>query len=361
MNNTKTGIGIIGSQFISTIHAEALKSVHDAEVVAVMSPTENHASAFAKKYGIPRYFTNLEQLLATDEVDMVIIGAPNHVHCEITLAAAKAGKHVVVEKPFCMNLEEADLMIKACKQSDVKLMYAEELCFTPKYVRLKELLNEGALGRPVLLKQSEKHDGPHAEHFWDVERSGGGVTMDMGCHAIEFFRWMNGRTPVKSVYAQMSTSVHTDKTIGDDNAIIILEFENGVTAVAENSWTKPGGMDDRAEVHGSEGVAYADVLQGNSIQTYSTKGVGYAVEKAGSTVGWSFTMYEEIWNYGFPQELAHFVDCVKNDKQPQVTGEDGKAVLEVIFAAYESAGTGKKVYLPFKTDADKPYKLWKKA
>jgi predicted dehydrogenase len=71
-------------------------------------------------------------------------------------------------------------------------------------------------------------------------------------------------------------------------------------------------------------------------------------------------MYEEIWNYGFPQEFEHFVDCVKNDKTPLVTGEDGRAVLEVILAAYESAGTGKKVYLPFHSDVDRPYKLWKK-
>ena len=157
----------------------------------------------------------------------------------------------------------------------------------------------------------------------------------------------------------MSTTVHGERTRGDDNGIIILEFDNGVTAMAEESWTKPGGMDDRAEVHGSEGVAYADVLQGNSIQTYSTRGVGYAVEKAGDTRGWSYTMYEENWNYGFPQEMEHFVDCVLHDKEPMVTGEDGRAVLEIIFAAYESAGTGKKVYLPFKTDAHKPWDLWK--
>jgi predicted dehydrogenase len=119
-------------------------------------------------------------------------------------------------------------------------------------------------------------------------------------------------------------------------------------------------MDDKAEIHGSEGVAYADVLQGNSILTYSEKGIGYAVEKAGNTKGWSFTMYEELWNYGFPQEMAHFVDCVKNDRTPQVTGEDGKAVLEVLFAAYASAGEGKKIMVPFKTDAKKPYLLWKK-
>lgn len=359
ITTTKIGVGLIGSQFISTIHAESLKTVQDARIVAAMSPTEDHIRKFCSQHDIPNCFTDLDDLLALDEIDMVVIGAPNNVHCEITVKAAEAGKHVVVEKPFCMNLAEADKMIEACKTANVKLMYAEELCFTPKYVRLKELLDEGALGKPTLFKQSEKHDGPHADHFWDVERSGGGVTMDMGCHAIEFFRWLNGRKPITSVYAQMNTSVHSSKTKGDDNAIIILEFENGVIGLAEESWTKLGGMDDRAEIHGSEGVAYADVLQGNSIQTYSQKGVGYAVEKAGNTVGWSYTMYEEIWNYGFPQEFAHFVDCVKNDKQPLVTGEDGRAVLEVIFAAYKSAGSGKKITLPFHTDADKPYKLWK--
>jgi len=355
----KIGVGLIGAGFIGSIHVDSFKKINDADILAVMSPPPGQAREFAEKHKIPKYFTELDEMLALEEIDMVIIGAPNHVHCEITLKAAKAGKHVVVEKPFCLNLKEADLMIDACKKAGVKLMYAEELCFTPKYVRLKGLLDEGALGKPVLLKQSEKHDGPHAPHFWDVERSGGGVTMDMGCHAFQFFRWLNGNNPVKSVYAQMSTTVHTDKTRGDDNGIIILEFENGVTAMAEESWTKPGGMDDRAEIHGTEGVAYADVLQGNSIQTYSNKGVGYAVEKAGNTVGWSYTMYEENWNYGFPQEMEHFVDCVRHDKEPLVTGEDGRAVMEIIFAAYESAGTGKKVELPFSTEAAKPWDLWK--
>ena len=357
--NKKVGVGLIGSQFISSIHAEAFKSVSEGELLAVMSPTPGHAKAFADKHHIPNFFTDLDKMLAMEEIDMVVIGAPNNLHCEITIKAAKAGKHIVVEKPLCMNLKEADMMIDACKQANVKLMYAEELCFTPKYVRLKALLDEGALGKPVIFKQSEKHDGPHADHFWDVNRSGGGVTMDMGCHAFQFFRWLNGNNPVKSVYAQMNTSVHMNKTKGDDNAIIIIEFENGVVGLAEESWTKLGGMDDRAEIHGSEGVAYADVLQGNSIQTYSTKGVEYAVEKAGNTVGWSYTMYEEVWNYGFPQEFIHFVDCVQNDKQPLITGDDGKAVLEIIYAAYASAGSGTKISLPFKTEMDKPYKLWK--
>lgn len=354
-------VGLIGSQFISAIHAESLLRCPHAELAAVASPTPGNAERFAQRFGIPAAFTDYREMLARRDLQMVVVGAPNHLHCQIVLDAAAAGAHVVIEKPLCLNLDEADQMIRACRQARVKLMYAEELCFAPKYVRLKQLLDSGALGAPTLIKQSEKHDGPHAPHFWDVERSGGGVTMDMGCHAIEFFRWMLGRPAVKSVYAQMSTQVHAAKTRGDDNAILILEFDGGVVCVAEESWTKLGGMDDRAEVYGSGGVAYADLLKGNAIETYSARGYDYAVEKAGTTTGWSFTIYEEAWNYGFHDEMAHFVDCVQNDKRPLVTGEDGRVVLEVIFAAYESARTGKKVELPFFTTAQKPIDLWKPA
>ncbi|MPY91189.1 MAG: gfo/Idh/MocA family oxidoreductase [Luteitalea sp.] len=351
-------VGVIGSQFISAIHAEALQRCAQAELFAVASPTPGHAAAFAERFAIPNHVTDYRALLDMDEVDMVVIGTPNDLHCAITVDAAAAGKHVVCEKPLCLNLDEANRMIEACQQANVKLMYAEELCFAPKYVRLKQLLDSGALGQPTLIKQSEQHDGPHAAHFWDVSRSGGGVTMDMGCHAIEFFRWMLGRPKIASVYAQMSRRVHHEKTRGDDNAILLIEFENGVVGLAEESWTKLGGMDDRAEVHGSHGVASADLLHGNAIQTYSAIGYDYAVEKGGSTVGWSFTIYEEAWNYGFPQEMAHFVDCVLHDQPPLVTGDDGRVVLEAIFAAYQSAASGHKVALPFASRAQRPIDLW---
>lgn len=354
----KVRVGLVGSQFISSIHAAALQAVPAAEIVAVASPTAGNARAFAARFGIPRHFADYHEMLRMDALDMVVLGLPNDLHCEATLAAAAAGKHVVCEKPLCLNLREADQMIAACRDARVKLMYAEELCFAPKYARLKRLLDTGALGKPTLVKQSEKHSGPHAAHFWDVERSGGGVALDMGCHAVEFFRWMLGKPRILSAYAQMGTQVHGDKTRGDDNALLIFEFAGGCWGLAEESWTKLGGMDDRAEVHGSGGVAYADLLRGNAIETYSATGYDYAVEKAGTTVGWSFTMYEELWNYGFPQEFAHFVECVRDDKQPLETGEDGRAVLEAIFAAYQSAGSGRKVPLPLATDARKPWDLW---
>src|SRR5882762_6911529 len=227
----KIKVGIIGSQFVSHIHTISLKRCSQAEVFAVASPTPGNAQTFAAKHGLPHHFTDYKKLLAMSEVDMIVVGAPNDCHCQITLDAAAAGKHVVMEKPLCLNLADADRMIDACRKAKVKLMYAEELCFTPKYVRLKQLLDSGALGEPTLIKQSEKHDGPHAPHFWDVNRSGGGVTMDMGCHAIEFFRWMLGRPAIKSVYAQMGTYVHKDKTEGDDNALILVEFVNDVVAL----------------------------------------------------------------------------------------------------------------------------------
>ena len=334
--------------------------VPQAKVVAVASPTEAHVKPFAQKHHIPRCFTDYRELLGLKEVQVVSLCLPNDLHCQATEDAAKAGKHVICEKPLCMNLQEADRMIAACKRAGVKLMYAEELCFTPKYVRAKQLVDEGALGKIYLVKQSEKHSGPHSPWFWNVDRSGGGVLVDMGCHGIEFARWILGRPKATNVYAHCATFVHKNKTRGEDNAILIIEFENDAVALIEESWTRPGGMDDRAEIYGSKGVTYADLLHGSALETYSEVGYGYAVEKAGATTGWTFTMYEEMWNYGFPQEMQHFIDCVRLDQKPAVTGEDGKAVLEIMMAAYASAGAGKKIALPFATDAKKPIDLWVK-
>lgn len=359
------GVGLVGSGFVSSLHHEALRNVPGAEVRAVASATPEHALRFAEERRIPFWCSDFREMFARPDIDLVVLGLPNDLHCEAVLAAAAARKHVVVEKPMALSLAECDRMIAACRAAGVKLMYAEELCFTPKYVRLKKLLDEGALGRPFLVKQSEKHDGPHSGWFWDVRRSGGGVAMDMGCHAVEFFRWLlsgpecRERPRALRVFAQMGTYVHGERTRGEDDAVILVEFEGGCRGLAEESWAKPGGMDDRAEVYGSEGVAYADLLRGSSIHTYSCRGYGYAVEKAGSTRGWSFTMYEEAWNYGFPQEMAHFVDCVRNDRPPLVSGEDGRAVLEILCAAYASAGQGRVVELPFAAEACRPIDLWR--
>jgi len=289
---------------------------------------------------------------------VVDICLPNYLHAEATLKAAAAGKHIIIEKPLSVTLEEADKMIAACKKAGVKLMYAEELCFAPKYERARHMVKEGAIGDIYMLKQSEKHSGPHSDWFYDVNLAGGGVLMDMGCHGIAWFRWMLNNSKALSVYATMNTVLHNGRTKGEDNSVVIIEFENGIIGVVENSWAKHGGMDDRSEIHGTGGVIYADLFMGNSSISYSKHGYGYAMEKADTTVGWSFTVFEEAFNQGYPHELQHFIDCVQNDKQPVVTGEDGRAVLEIIYAAYASAGSGKKIQLPYTSSVAKPVDLW---
>ena len=157
---SKVGVGLIGSQFISSIHYESLQRVADATVLAVASRTIEHVRTFAEQRGIAQWFVDYKKMLEMPEIDLVVIGTPNDLHCEMVLACAAAGKHVVLEKPMAPSLAECDQMIEACRSANLKLMYAEELCFTPKYVRLKQLVDSGAIGKPYLLKQCEKHDGP---------------------------------------------------------------------------------------------------------------------------------------------------------------------------------------------------------
>ena len=356
----KVKVGIIGSGFEADIHAAAFGIMpEEAEVVAVASPTPGHAAELAKKYSIPRVFTDYRQMLKESDIEMVTITAPNSLHARMTIDIANAGKHVVCEKPLCMTLEEADAMIDTCRRQGVLLMYAEELFFTPKYVQAKRMADEGAFGKVYLVKQSEKHFGPHAEWFWDVNRSGGGVLMDMGCHGIAFCHWFLGRPAIKSVFCQMGTYVHGDRTRGEDNSICILEFANNAVGLVENSWARRGGMDDSIEVYGEGGVTYADLHMGNALPTFSEYGFGYAVEKAPTTRGWTYPVFEELWNYGFPQEMHHFARCVRGKDTPIVTGEDGRLVQEVLYAGYESARTGRKVELPFgPAGVKRPIDLW---
>jgi predicted dehydrogenase len=356
-----TRVAILGAGFISEIHVESYQRfVPEAEVVAVYSRSPARAEAFATKHHIPRWFTSIETLIADSDCEIVDVCLPNVLHHKATLAAARAGKHVIIEKPFCMTLEEADEMIAVCRQEGRQLMYAEELCFAPKYERVRQLVRENAVGDVYMLKQLEKHSGPHSDWFYDVDQSGGGVLMDMGCHAFAWFRWMLGGAPeVKSVYATMSTVLHKGRTRGEDNAVSIVEFANGVVGLAEDSWARHGGMDDRVEVYGTGGYIEADLFRGNSALTYSEKGYGYALEKASTTQGWTFTIFEEAFNQGYPQELRHFVRCVREGTRPVVTGEDGRAVLEMLYAAYDSARTGQKVELPFRPRVKKPVDLWR--
>ena len=352
-------VGIIGSQFQADCHAASIAMVRsEMQVVAVASPTGNHAASFAHRHRIPEYHVDYRDLLADAAIEAVTITAPNSLHCEMTLAAAAAGKHVICEKPLCVTLNEADTMIDACKRHGVLLMYAEELLFTPKYLKAKQMADSGAFGKVHLIKQSEKHFGPHSEWFWDVDRSGGGALLDLGCHGIAFAHWFLNKPKLRSVVSHLGTYVHGSKTQADDEAVTVLEFDGGCFALIENSWARRGGMDDRIEIYGEGGLTIANLLMGNALTTYSEYGVGYAVEKAPTTTGWTYPVFEEAWNYGFPQEMQHFARCIRGLEVCQTTGEDGRLVLEAVFASYASAGMGRRVQFPFTPTQPLPIAEW---
>ena len=357
-----TKIALLGTGFIAGIHLESYRRfVPDAEVVAVYSRSGERAEAFARTHGIDRWYDDLDRAATDSACEVVDVCVPNDRHARATIAAATAGKHVIIEKPLSLTLAEADEMIAVCEAHHRKLMYAEELCFAPKYERVRRLVVEGAIGRVFHMRQCEKHSGPHSDWFYDLNRSGGGALMDMGCHGLAWFRWMlGGRPRAVSVTAHMQAGlIHQERTRCEEHSVCLVEFEGGAVGVAENSWATLGGMQDRVEVTGTGGVISADLFQGNSALTYSENGYGYAMEKAGSTRGWTFTMFEEAFNQGYPHELKHFIACVRDDTPPVVTGEDGRAVLELMYAAYHSARTGQRVALPFQAPRTaRPIDLW---
>src|SRR5579859_7190421 len=155
-------VGLIGAGFVTELHLAAFERVRNATVVAITSQHVERARELAARHAIPHVEPSWETLVQRNDLDVVTIAVPNDLHAPICVAAAERGKHVIVEKPLCRTLEEADRMIAACRDHGVKLMYAETLVFTPKYERARQLVEEGALGEVYLVKQLEKHSGPHA-------------------------------------------------------------------------------------------------------------------------------------------------------------------------------------------------------
>jgi len=296
-------------------------------------------------------------MLDKTDIDAVIVGVPNYLHASIAGDIIETGRHVIIEKPLCLSLAEADQIIEQARKKGVLVCYAEELCFAPKYVRAKEIADEGAVGDVYRVSQVEKHEGPYSPWFWQAEKAGGGILMDMGCHSIEFARWFLGKPRVRAVSAWMDTVLHKDKTEMEDDVIILLEFETGQTALLESSWALLGGMDSITHVFGKQGVIHADLLKGMGLNVYSLQGYG---DYAPGARGWTFPDYEWNWNNGYPQEDGHFFDCMRTGSEPSESGTDGRQVLEIMLACYASAAEGRRIELPYTppNDIKTPVDIW---
>jgi len=347
------GVALLGAGWISRVHLAALQRIGGARLAAVASRTRASAERVTAGQAGAKAFTfdELPQLLGDPSVKLVCVNSPNRLHAEHALAALEAGKDVVVEKPLCLTLDEADSVCSAARRHGRVLGYAENLCFAPLYRRARELLREGAVGRVLWARQVEKHGGPYSPWFFDRAEAGGGALMDMGCHGIEALRFVFDRPAVRAVSARLATTLHSDETDLDDDAEVRLELAGGVTLVSESSWAVTSGMQSALEVHGTEGTLFLDLMGETGLRLAKRDG------------GVTRPPVDPLLEHGYVGELAHFV-AAAGGAPLEEAGEDGRAVLEILLAAYASAGQGgREIALPFRPPAGvtRPVDLWRPA
>ena len=217
-----------------------------------------------------------------------------------------------------MTLEEADEMIDVCRREGVLLMYAEELFFTPKYVRAKQMADEGAFGKVYLVKQSEKHSGPHGDWFWDVERVG---RRRVDGHGLPRHRLLLLVPGPPDDQERLLPDEHPGPRRQDagarTSASCILEFENGPSGSSRIAGRSAGGMDDRVEVFGDAGLTYANLQWATPCRPTASPATATPSRRPRAPAGWSYPVFEELWNYGFPQEMRHFARCVRRQGEPR--------------------------------------------
>jgi predicted dehydrogenase len=241
-------------------------------------------------------------------------------------------------------------MMDAAKKSGAIHGYAETEVFAPACVKAREVIESGGLGRVLWVRSRESHSGPHSPHFWDIKNTGGGAMADLGCHTIEMARYAFGKEDkIVEVLAWGANLVHTKKTKGEDNALLVLKFASGGIAHCELSWTTRGGLDLRNEIHGTEGSIFTDVTRSTPISSFTTKPSGYVIEKADLDTGWTKPLPEEAFTYGYHGEMRHFVECVREEKMPRETYEDGYIVNLILDAGYKSMRSKKWIKVRYWT------------
>jgi predicted dehydrogenase len=333
-------IGLLGSGFVSNFYMLGLRDVPGWEMPVVASPNVEHTRQFAENWHIAEATADVAGVIDRKDLDLIVLGVPNHFHLDLAVRCARAGKHVVCTKPLGRNRREARAMLDAVRAAGVLHGYAETEVFSPAVMKAREYVERGGIGRVLTVRSREAHAGPHADWFWRKDLSGGGALLDMGCHTIEAARYFIGKeNPVTEVLAWTDRLYHHDRTDAEDNAVLLMKFHDGQLAQAELSWTARGGLDLRNEVFGTEGAIFTDVTRETPLKVFSRPGAGYTVEKGETETGWLFPPVDEAWVYGYREEMRHFVECVANRREPRETFADGYVINCVLDAAYRSAET----------------------
>ncbi|MHA1293953.1 MAG: Gfo/Idh/MocA family protein [Promethearchaeota archaeon] len=340
----KLKVGIIGSGFIAEHHCYSYKQLQNVEIVGMSSLLEKEAKILMKKFDIPgKPYKDYKDLLKLD-CDAISICLPNFLHKDVTIDVLNSGKHALVEKPLARYAYEGEEMLDASKSSKKTIFYCENNMYAPTFRKVKEIIDEGGVGQIYMGRGKEQHSGPHSAWFYKKEKAGGGALIDLGIHDIACLVWYLD-CEVKEVFCQTKIITPDKGDFGtcevEDNAVGILYFENDAQVVIEESWTAPGGYDMRFEIFGTKGQIKVAPTFSNLISVYSEKGYGYAVEKASTTAGWTFPVPAEAWNFGYPQEIQHFVDCMINNKKPLTDGAYGQKILQIVETMYKSSKSNK--------------------
>jgi len=331
-------IAMLGSGFIGRFYADSLQGYRSRDkIVSIYSRREESARKFAEDYKVDFYTTNLEAAINREDVDIVCVSLPNHLHEEAVLLCCKHKKAVMVTKPLGRNAEEAKRMLEAVETAGIFNGYLEDLVYTPKFIKSYESVKNGALGRILWAKSRETHPGPHSEWFWDIELAGGGCIIDLGCHCVEISRSYIGKD-IKPLEVMCWADTQVKPIDAEDHAIGLVKYENGAIGQFEVSWTFRGGLDLRDEVMGTEGTIWTNHFLRTGLEMFTTgKGADYVAEKAESNTGWLFPVGDELNDLGYNHMFMDMFNAVEKGMEPKETFYDGYVVNAILDACYRSA------------------------
>jgi UDP-N-acetyl-2-amino-2-deoxyglucuronate dehydrogenase len=335
------GFGIIGAGIIAAVHADAIALLPDARLVAVTDVAAGPARDFAAARGCAAE-PSLDDLLARRDVDVVCVCVPSGLHAEVGIRAAKAGKHLVVEKPVDVTLEAADRLIAAARQAGVALTVMSQHRFDPGVAELKRLIDDGALGTPVLGEAATKwyrtqayYDSAPWRGTWAMD---GGALLNQGIHYVDLLRWCMG--PAAEVTAVCTTQAHAIEV--EDTALAIVRFASGAVGTITATTAAYPGFPQRLEITGTDGTVTVEdgqlvrsVLRGTAPESATARRPEQAA--AADPAALDAAVHAA--------QLADLLAAVDDGREPAVSGESGREALEIVRAVYESSRTGRTVTL----------------
>jgi UDP-N-acetyl-2-amino-2-deoxyglucuronate dehydrogenase len=350
------GFGIVGTGVIAAIHADAIAllsktglaktGLSNARLVAVTDVAADAAAAFAAAHGCPAE-PDLGALLARPDVEVVCVCVPSGLHAAIGVQAAKAGKHLAVEKPIDVSLEAADRLIDAARAAGVALTVISQHRFDPGLIELKRLLDEQALGRLVLGEASTKWY--RAQAYYDsaawrgTYAMDGGSLMNQGVHYVDLLRWCMG--PPAEVTAVCTTQAHQIEV--EDTALAILRFASGAVGTILSSTAAFPGFPQRLEITGTGGTVTVEDGQivGRALAADPGPAAPDGAGGAGGAGRLAAADPAAVDVAGHAAQLADLLDAVDTGREPAVTGQDGRDALEIVLAVYQASRTGRPVIL----------------